>query len=77
MSSLELAIYLLKVGNVSTCPGSVWGKNGEGYLSLGISTSQENILEGLKRLERKNNFKRLHFNFKVSLYSNSEFYIYN
>lgn len=51
MSSLDLATFLLREGNVSTCPGSVWGSNGEGYLSVGISTSQENIREGLKRMK--------------------------
>ena len=37
--------------HVATVPGSAFGDCGEGYLRLSYSTSKENIVEGLKRID--------------------------
>jgi len=50
--SLKLANLLLSEAHVATVPGSAFGECGEGYLRLSYSTSKENIVEGLKRIDR-------------------------
>jgi aspartate/methionine/tyrosine aminotransferase len=51
MASLKLANLLLSEAHVATVPGSAFGECGEGYLRLSYSTSKENIVEGLKRID--------------------------
>jgi aspartate aminotransferase len=51
MASLKLANLLLSEAHVATVPGSAFGECGEGYLRLSYSTSKENIVEGLERID--------------------------
>jgi aspartate/methionine/tyrosine aminotransferase len=52
LKSSELANLLLDEGGVATLPGTAFGPEGEGYLRLCFSTSEENIVEALKRIRR-------------------------
>ncbi len=51
-ASSELANLLLEEGGVATLPGTAFGPEGEGYLRLCFSTSEENIREALRRIRR-------------------------
>jgi aspartate aminotransferase len=51
MPSLELATELLEEAHVATVPGSAFGQCGEGYLRLCYSTSMDNIVEAMDRME--------------------------
>jgi len=51
MSSFDFSMHLLEKGKVSTVPGSVFGKQGEGYLRISYATSMANLKEGLDRFE--------------------------
>jgi len=48
----ELANRLLQDGGVATLAGSMFGEQGVGYLRLSYTTSMENILKALERIER-------------------------
>ncbi|TFH35063.1 MAG: pyridoxal phosphate-dependent aminotransferase [Dehalococcoidia bacterium] len=48
----ELANMLLEKGGVATLAGSTFGEQGVGYLRLSYTTSMENILKALERIER-------------------------
>lgn len=50
MTSVELANLLLEEGGVATLPGTAFGPEGEGYLRLCFSTSEEVIRESLRRI---------------------------
>jgi len=50
MPGLDLANLLLKKAHVATVPGSAFGTCGEGHLRLCYSTSLENIVEGVRRI---------------------------
>lgn len=50
MTSVELANLLLEQGGVATLPGTAFGPEGEGYLRLCFSTSEEVIRESLWRI---------------------------
>lgn len=52
MKSEEFALRLLKEEKVACVPGSAFGKGGEGYLRLSYCYSDEELEEGLKRIER-------------------------
>ena len=52
MKSEEFALKLLKEEKVACVPGSAFGKGGEGYLRLSYCYSDEELEEGLKRIER-------------------------
>ena len=51
MPSLDLAKGLLEEAHVATVPGSAFGESGEGYLRLCYSTSKENIVQAVERME--------------------------
>jgi len=51
MSSWELAKFLVKEHKVAVVPGSIFGRNGEGYLRLSFAASSERLTEGLSRLK--------------------------
>lgn len=51
-TSWELAEYLVKEHQVALVPGSIFGQNGEGYLRLSFATSEEQLQEGLARIEQ-------------------------
>jgi aspartate aminotransferase len=50
MPGLDLANLLLSRAHVATVPGSAFGTCGEGHLRLCYSTSLENIIEGVRRI---------------------------
>jgi aspartate aminotransferase len=52
LTSSELATLLLEEGGVATLPGTAFGPEGEGYLRLCFSTSEENIDLALERIRR-------------------------
>jgi aspartate/methionine/tyrosine aminotransferase len=51
LSSWELAKYLVREHKVALVPGSVFGRNGEGYLRLSFAASEDALREGLSRIE--------------------------
>lgn len=51
MGETELAARLLDEAKIALVPGSVFGKNGEGYLRMSFANSYENIKEGCARLK--------------------------
>ncbi len=52
MSSVDFCMDLLKKTGVVTVPGTGFGAAGEGYIRLSYATSDENIMEGMKRLKK-------------------------
>jgi aspartate/methionine/tyrosine aminotransferase len=50
-SSWEFATYLLRQHKVAVVPGSVFGKNGEGYIRLSFAVKETVIKEGLDRIK--------------------------
>ncbi len=51
LSSDEFCNRLLQEKHVVTVPGSGFGSNGEGYIRLSYATSEDNIKEGLNRMQ--------------------------
>lgn len=51
LSSREFCNRLLEEKHVVTVPGDGFGSNGEGFMRLSYATSEENIKEGLKRMQ--------------------------
>ena len=51
MSSWDLAKFLVKEHKVALVPGSIFGRNGEGYLRLSFAASSEQLIEGLRRIK--------------------------
>ena len=52
MKSEEFAVSLLKSTGVVVVPGSGFGEAGDGFIRMSYATSEENIMEGLKRMDR-------------------------
>lgn len=52
LSSQEFAVRLLQEEHVTVVPGTGFGAGGEGFIRISYATSEENIREGLRRLER-------------------------
>ncbi|CAB1083405.1 hypothetical protein JY97_17385 [Alkalispirochaeta odontotermitis] len=52
LSSWDLAKYLVKEHRVAVVPGSIFGKEGEGYVRLSFAASVEQLKEGLARIKR-------------------------
>lgn len=52
MTSDEFAIELLKNEGVVVVPGTGFGEAGQGFVRISYATSDENIKEGLRRMER-------------------------
>ncbi|MEX1330517.1 MAG: pyridoxal phosphate-dependent aminotransferase [Desulfobacterales bacterium] len=51
MSSWDLAKFLVKEHKVAMVPGSIFGRNGEGYLRLSFAAGSEQLTEGLHRIK--------------------------
>ena len=51
MDSWDLAKFLVKEHKVALVPGSIFGRNGEGYLRLSFAASSEQLTEGLNRIK--------------------------
>ncbi|MGC8663507.1 MAG: pyridoxal phosphate-dependent aminotransferase [Thermoplasmata archaeon] len=51
-NSMEMANFLLEELNISVVPGISFGHSGENHLRFSYSTSKENIMEGLERLQK-------------------------
>lgn len=52
MSSWDLARYLAREHKVAMVPGSIFGRNGEGYLRLSFAASTEQLEEGIRRMKK-------------------------
>lgn len=50
--SEEFALRLLHEDKVACVPGTAFGRGGEGYLRISYCYSEEELIEGLKRIER-------------------------
>lgn len=50
LSSREFAVRLLQDKHTAVVPGTGFGQAGEGFIRLSYATSEEKILEGLKRM---------------------------
>ncbi len=51
-NSMEMANILLENLNISVVPGIAFGPSGENHLRFSFSTSKENIIEGVERLQK-------------------------
>lgn len=51
LTSKEFSNRLLDEKHVVTVPGTGFGSNGEGFVRMSYATSEENIKEGLKRIQ--------------------------
>ncbi len=51
MSSWDFAKFLVKEHKVALVPGSIFGRNGEGYLRLSFAAGSEQLTEGLSRIK--------------------------
>ena len=51
MSSWDFAKFLVKEHKVALVPGSIFGRNGEGYLRLSFAAGSEQLTEGLGRIK--------------------------
>lgn len=52
MKSEEFAMKLFEDEGVLLVPGSGFGEAGEGYVRISFATSEENLIEGLNRIDR-------------------------
>jgi aminotransferase len=52
VSSWDLAGYLVREHGVAVIPGSVFGRNGEGYLRVSFAASEARLREGMDRMRR-------------------------
>jgi len=52
MSSKELADFLLEEAGVACLPGTIFGKNGEGYLRFSYATDVKTIESAIKRIKK-------------------------
>lgn len=52
LKSEEFALRLVKETGVVVVPGPGFGESGEGFIRLSYATSEENISEGLKRIDK-------------------------
>ncbi len=51
-TSLEFHTRLLEKAHISLTPGSIYGKNGEGWMRISLAVATERLQEALARLER-------------------------
>ena len=51
LSSDDFAVRLLQEGKVAVIQGNAFGPEGEGYVRMTYVTSEENILEGTRRMK--------------------------
>jgi len=51
-NSMEMANFILDELNISVVPGIAFGPSGENHLRFSFSTSEENIKEGIERLQK-------------------------
>jgi LL-diaminopimelate aminotransferase len=51
-SSADFCAKLIDEAAVVLTPGSGYGRNGEGYVRLSLTTPDDRLTEGLARLER-------------------------
>ena len=52
LTSEEFAVRLLKEAKVGLIPGSGFGEEGEGYVRISYVVSEDDIREGLRRIEK-------------------------
>ena len=51
-SSDELVDFLRKETGLILCPGSEYGRGGDGFLRMNLATDRSRLFDGLERLER-------------------------
>jgi LL-diaminopimelate aminotransferase len=51
MTSMDFHTHLLEKAHISLTPGSIYGKNGEGWIRLSLAVATERLREALGRLE--------------------------
>ena len=52
MTSWDLAKYMVKEHKVATVPGSIFGKQGEGYLRISFALDAARLKEGISRIKK-------------------------
>lgn len=52
MTSWDLAKYLVKEHKVAMVPGSIFGRNGEGYLRISFAADVEKLMNGISRIKK-------------------------
>jgi len=52
MTSWDFAKYLVKEHKVATVPGSIFGKQGEGYLRVSFALDVARLKEGISRIKK-------------------------
>lgn len=57
-TSIEFADLLLEKAHIAVAPGVGFGSYGEGYVRVGLLTSEERLTEALRRIERLGIFKK-------------------
>ncbi|WP_210366289.1 pyridoxal phosphate-dependent aminotransferase [Bacillus sp. REN3] len=57
-TSLEFADYLLEEAHIAVAPGIGFGDHGEGYIRVGLLTSEGRLREAVNRIERLGIFKK-------------------
>ncbi|MCK5315048.1 MAG: pyridoxal phosphate-dependent aminotransferase [Anaerolineales bacterium] len=67
LSSWDLAKYLVREHKLALIPGSIFGRNGEGYLRLSFAASEGELREGLSRIKAGVEALRASSNKKVSI----------
>jgi LL-diaminopimelate aminotransferase len=51
-TSTELTMFLLKTAGIVTTPGNGFGKYGEGFIRMALTSSKEKIAEAIKRIKK-------------------------
>lgn len=57
-TSMQFADYLLSAAHIAVAPGIGFGEFGEGYVRVGLLTSEERLREAVARIERLAIFKK-------------------
>jgi L-glutamine---4-(methylsulfanyl)-2-oxobutanoate aminotransferase len=57
-SSIEFADFLLEKAHIAVAPGVGFGEYGEGYVRVGLLTSEERLREAVSRIENLEIFKK-------------------
>jgi aspartate/methionine/tyrosine aminotransferase len=50
MDSLTFSELVLEQANVSLTPGNVFGKRGEGYMRISLSTTEQRLEQAMQRM---------------------------
>jgi L-glutamine---4-(methylsulfanyl)-2-oxobutanoate aminotransferase len=59
-TSVDFADFLLEKAHIAVAPGIGFGEHGEGYVRVGLLTSEERLKEAVSRIESLGIFKKKH-----------------